>query len=421
MIFFLFLNASFLFSQDPIDLPPDGEQVSSYENGAVKEKIVWKSGLVTSRELYDKNGNLLEKHFFDQPMPQQSDGVFAGKGIIRSYYPDGSIASVVPVYQVRDINVKSGESYVLKIYGNIKGYYKGKDTIPAYEYTLPDPLLISGERSSSYREFNFFYNDVFLLYPDISFPGLVASVKTYFPDGKTAAEYEVVDGLKSGKYKDYRPNGNVKSEGTYKKTGMTDIAKIGNWKFFREDGTIESEREFFPGGRNTVLKPGDPVNKGKFYYPDGTLHFVIAYAFPGDQTIRQDTTEIKYPDGRTAYKYLMNEKISIFNPVSGKPEPYDHSGKIEKYNEKGGLTETGYISNIPRKTVSQDELNGNPCIMKDNKKIGSRYYFNDQGVLIKIEKYDICGNLIETLPEKEVKKIAKTYEKEGILDFTIRL
>ncbi|PLX12902.1 MAG: hypothetical protein C0594_01915 [Marinilabiliales bacterium] len=111
----------------------------------------------------------------------------------------------------------------------------------------------------------------------------------------------------------------------------------------------------------------------------------------------------------------------LYNFMTRKTDEYKYSSKMTEYYPDGKVKVVGYVSNVPGKAVPEVELNVNPCIMKDNKKVGTWFYFNKEGEITKAVKYNVCGEKAGELTAKEIKKENKAYSKGEPLTFTIGL
>lgn len=399
------------------DVSAQSTGVLNYDDGTKKDVFEKKGDLYLSRELYSKEGKLIEKHIFDADKFEEYKGGFISRGLLTTYYDDGTEASVVPVIQQKK---QDDSEYYLYISNEIKGYYKGGKGVVAYSYSVIDPVLISADRADSYNKRNAYYPDIFLLYGKEPFKGLVTEITNFNEDGSISSIGEITDGLKSGKWQFNNTGGKTESEGQYKKHGLIEESKVGKWMYYYPDGTKKAVEEYYPGGRSGNLKIGDLISLGLYYYPDGKLKCKVKYAEPADDNIRMDTLEVYNEQGILVYKYFPDEKMPLFNPVTGGSVPYEYSAKAVWYYGENSISKIGFRSNIPRKKVNQQTLDGNPCIMEEGKKVGYWYEFDTEGQMTSVLFYNLCGNVKQKYEEKEVKKLGKEYAKTGILNFDAR-
>jgi len=84
--------------------------------------------------------------------------------------------------------------------------------------------------------------------------------KFYFKDGSLKREYEskwMID-FKTGYYKEYHENGNLRVAGNFSEKHFNH--KKGDWKYYNSDGTIDAvekfkiEEEIWPNGKSKILK-----------------------------------------------------------------------------------------------------------------------------------------------------------------------
>ncbi len=397
---------------------PDGLVELKYEDGVLKEKTDWNQGMVVTRELYHSSGFLMEKHEFPKDVLEKGE-TKTNKGVLKSFNADGEIASLVPVIQQRELSLPGDKGYKLYMYSTVKGFYDGDTTRLAYKYNLEDYVLLSGERSDSYHKFNVFYNDVFILYKTRAIKGLITKVTLYYPDGKVQSIGDVVDGLRSGKWENFYQNGNKESEGNYKKQGVAIERQVGKWVEYYENGKVKSKRTYYGGGRNQALSMGSPI--GLHNYSNRQLSHSVKFSDPNDVNIRHDTIEKYNEAGVLLYKLEPDNKVMLYNFMTRKTDEYKYSSKMTEYYPDGKVKVVGYVSNVPGKAVPEVELNVNPCIMKDNKKVGTWFYFNKEGEITKAVKYNVCGEKAGELTAKEIKKENKAYSKGEPLTFTIGL
>jgi len=165
----------------------------------------------------------------------------------------------------------------------------------------------------------------------------------YYPGGNIRLEIPYVNDKKHGIAFEYDKNQKIITITRYRNNDIIIQEKInrydeenrknGTWKEFYEDGTLKKEQTFEHGKLNGLVK---------LYDLDGKL-----------------INAIKYVNGEVD----LNAK-----------EFSDNIEIIEKYNEEGILIFQGsYNENTP---------------------IGVHRFFNNQGLIIKSETYDIKGNLI---------------------------
>jgi antitoxin component YwqK of YwqJK toxin-antitoxin module len=391
-----------------------------YSNGNMKETADWKDGLIIGyRKLYNEQGQLIELHYFGKDSTEFVDGKpVKGPGVIKTYHPNGQIAAIVPVYQSLR-QVRGQNEYDLKIEYDmpIVGFYSnGKK---AYEYMMERPFTINSSNNSHYKNKNCFYPDIFTIDTDLEIDGLNTAIKYFDEDGALKSQGQIKSGRKNGSWKFYYPNGKTESNGDFFFKNKNYDLKVGLWKYFDETGILIKEEEFYKGGNDKKFKYNDRINLYKEYFSDGSIKLMIQYPLISDANLYVDTIEFYHSPGVLAEKYTHTDKAKMYTG-----QPYNYSGRFESFYKDGKRKEIGYLSMIPREGASEAEVNFNPCIMQNNKKIGYWYFFNEAGVLLKIVQYDFCGNEKSHAEQKKVDKENSKYQgskDKYEFDFTLKL
>ncbi|OFX22216.1 MAG: hypothetical protein A2033_06965 [Bacteroidetes bacterium GWA2_31_9] len=395
-------------------------QEIKYPNGKIKEQADWKDGLIIGkRKFFNDKGVLIEEHRFSEDSVEFKDGKpYKGIGTLKTYYQSGSVASVVPIYEMLR-QVRADFEYELKVdYDlDLKGYFENGKL--AYIFKMERPLVLNGSRNQNYSKMNMFYPDALLLNKEINQEGLDAEITLYHDDGTLLGKGKMHNGKKVGYWKLLNSSSIVESEGEFLEKGLDIEYKTGIWKYYNESGTLIKEVEYYKVGGGKNFKYGDFVNLSKFYDEKGILMSIIQYPSVSDINFYVDTVELYHSNGQLNFKYNDVDKIEMFNGM-----PYNFSGKFDSYYSNGNLKETGYLSKIPRGGASEYEININECIMKPTKKIGRWYYFNEDGKMIKIIEYDFCGNVKQELATNKVDKENTKYQLQKnsyTFDYVVKL
>lgn len=172
-----------------------------YEDGTLKAEGTYRNGLRNGIfKTYDRQGNLLTIEKYVDDILQESDEEVARLEYRRDYWPNGRI--------------KTEATYRQGVPEGIRREY--------------DP---SGNISNAY----------------------------VFKKGLLLAE-GIIDasGLKQGFWKEYYPNGIIKSQGHYK-----DNLRVGSWEFYYPDGAIEQKGSYDNKGR--------PENRWIWFYNNGEV------------------------------------------------------------------------------------------------------------------------------------------------------
>lgn len=380
-----------------------------YKNGVRKEAITNSGNFVVSRKLYNKKGILIEEHNF------QGGG---RSGVLKSYYNDTTVASVVQVAQrMKEKRGKKKYQILIKAGSKTIGYHEGTDEI-AYTFVLNKDVEL---KSKNHKRYNCFYNDIFLLYKTRRQKGLNATITFFDKLGRKTAVGELKNGKAEGIWKEYYSNSQLKSEGK-KTTIRTSEHRVGKWFFYTEKGIIEKELEYYDGKKsNTYISIGALINKGIYKNDDGDTLMIIEYPRIEDYRLRTDTIKIFYKKNKLKQQFDTTK----FLPVEGVKEKqlYKYSAKYTEFYTNGNLKAIGFIAKPPRRQIPQDDLEAEKfeatktCIEGNTRKIGYWYYFKEDGTLHKVVEYKICGGISKELPQKKVIRINKKYNGKSNYDF----
>jgi len=404
-----------------------------YKDGMRKEVADWRRGLVVGiRKLYDKRGVLQEEHIFD---PSDAG---TGRGTIKTYYSDGSIASVLHVRQSVEDNVYCIEILPEKVVGYYRAITVDKKYIDenkkevvekivlkdvkSYEYTLQVPLKLDYQKN--YEKFNTIYDDPILLYKNRKVSGLKANVTYFDPYGLRISDSELQDGNQNGIYKTYWKNNQVKSEGRLIQV-IGGSKPVGNWKYYYPNGVLQSEVNYYEPkdtigvnvDEESFIPYGTAVDSAVYYFEDGKIQTKILNPSISDAYLRIDTVFLAYKSRNVRFTYNDDQKILIYKTALGKFETFEFSGLYKEYYDSAGLKKVGYLSKPSRRLLNAQEIKepeNKFVTMKGDKKIGKWYFFTKDGELKDVIDYRLSGLPKEKQPTKRQKeKDFSDYKKIG--------
>lgn len=230
--------------------------------------------------------------------------------------------------------------------------------------------------------------------------------------GNLEEEGKYVDNKKEGTWKGYYPSGKIKHEITYVKNrpngpavfyyedgkiseqGIWKINKwVGDYKYYHENGNLAYDWKYNESGKRT--------GEQKYYYDDGSLMIkgdwtngkkegMLTELYP-DGSIK---SEINFNDGKidvpSIKEYEIAEKPAE-KQMAPKTQPVTTKEKSEKEN-LGFFTKTGYF-----KTYNEFKKIDREGDFENGKLInGKRYFYNDEGTLIKTLIYKE-GKVVEAI------------------------
>ena len=201
--------------------------------------------------------------------------------------------------------------------------------------------------------------------------------KDFFPDGKVRSEGQNTNNRRSGQWKFYNITGKVEQTGSYN-NGRPD----GLWKWFYEDGALLREEEYYQGQRDGMYTEysatGETIAQGQ--YSDGERNGAWKFK-SGDLTVEgKYITGLK--DGVWKSYYASGKLKFKGNFVQDNPD-----GQQSIYYEDGKLKEEQYYQmGIKNKLWKKFNEEGTPVLVIA--------YKNDvevsiNGVRIKLPESDI--------------------------------
>ncbi len=396
-----------------------------YKSGVRKEVADWKNGLIIgTRKLYDRRGDLQEEHTFKQSdIKYRSGKPYSGKGLIKTYYNDTTVASVVPVIQKLKKNSAGKKEYTLAIQAKkvVYGFHKGTQN-RSYEFSLDS--ILEWDHSQYYKRFNYLYPDFVLLHKTKTIDGLNTTITFYNNYGVTESTGQIIDGKQDGRRRFFYENRQVKAEGQLKQIRST-VYYVGEWTFYSESGVITRQLKYYNGEKAVnYISWGSLIDTAKYFFPNGNLKYLILHPRPEDFYHRIDTLEAYYPNEKLHFRYDESHKSLIYKTAMKRVDPFEFSGRYEEFYKSGQRKVVGSICKRPRRKLTEEEVEdgNNKCVTKKSripfrgeeytKKVGWWYYFDEEGNIYNVEEYRLCGELKEKQPnERKIEKINSKYQK----------
>jgi antitoxin component YwqK of YwqJK toxin-antitoxin module len=219
--------------------------------------------------------------------------------------------------------------------------------------------------------------------------------RRFFPNGKVKDEITYVNSRPNGYYKTYYENGQVQEEGTWKSN-----RNIGAFKRYYENGQVQQDFNFNNSGKREgkqvyYYENGQVMIEGEWsagkesgiikeYYENGDLKAEKAFVDGGLDVANTKTYEPKNPIEKK--DELADAPVKIVK-VSKDEMPnigvFDGNGYHKMYNQNKQLSKDGYFKNYR---------------LMD----GKWYKYDENGILINIEKYE-KGRYVGDVPIEEEK------------------
>ena len=185
--------------------------------------------------------------------------------------------------------------------------------------------------------------------------GVVVGGSVFASDVLVAEGITTKEGKRNGPWKEYWPNGMLRSEGQY-----VDDAREGRWVFYRESGEKEQQGEYmsdaihgawtwwYPGGsihREEAYRRGEPV--GLFVEYDTTGAALVSGAY--EQGLRHGSWRMQVNDHLEEGHYVYGEKDGVWTHTYGNGKRQfegayvvgQPDGKHRIWHENGVLEEEG--------------------------------------------------------------------------------
>lgn len=222
----------------------------------------------------------------------------------------------------------------------------------------------------------------------------------YFPNGKPETEINYSNNRPNGEYKVYYENGQLQEHGVWKNN-----RNIGNFKRFHENGEPQQEFVFNTTGKRDgiqkyyhengqlmiegEIREGKEAGEFKEYYANGDIKAIRVYDEAGvlnpektqlEIAPKNKLVEIKetpsVPD-----KVAVVEKGAVQNEAVAKVVPFNGNGDHTLYNKNRQISQKGTFKNY--KLIE-----------------GMYYKYDDNGILINIERYK-NGKYVGDVPIEE--------------------
>ncbi len=229
--------------------------------------------------------------------------------------------------------------------------------------------------------------------------------KLNYTDDQKVEEGIYVDGKKTGIWKEYYPNTNLKSRITYengrpngyavmyhengkvKEEGLWQMARwVGDYKLYYDNGQVQQEFKFTPGGKREGPQ--------KYYYESGQLMIEGNWAAGKESGIVKEyyengdvREEKNFNDGvfdaATSKSYEPKQPIVVKTPEEKQVSPPVIPQKTEKDNMGKPFNGEGVwkLFNM-NKQVSKDGTFHDFKLMD-----GKNYIYNSDGILVRIAIY----------------------------------
>ncbi len=215
--------------------------------------------------------------------------------------------------------------------------------------------------------------------------------KNFFPNGKIKSEIAYVNSRPNGSYKTYFENGQIEEEGSWENNRNT-----GGFKRYHENGQTSQEFVFNESGKRDgkqiyryengqIMIEADIVaGKEKFvkeYYEDGSLKAEKSY-IDGEL----DVANTKVYESKTPIKDKEKEELSKA-PV-----------KIVKADQNDEVNDGSFNGNGNHKMYNKDKQLSKVGFFKDYRLMdGELYLYDADGMLYEIQKYK-SGRYIGNAP-----------------------
>ncbi len=207
---------------------PEGRAVGLwkwfFENGNLKQEGHFKNGLKNGIfKTFDVNGNLITIEKFSDGVKQESAEEVAKLELRKDYYPSGKV-KVEATYRN---GIPEGVRREFDEAGNVTQAF----TFSKGKMTARGIVDNAGLKQGEWKEF--------------------------YPDGKLKSEGAFYEGKKSGKWLFYYPQGSLEQEGNYNSKGEPE----GEWIWYYTDGDLLRREEYHNGERDGDLVEYDRNNR----------------------------------------------------------------------------------------------------------------------------------------------------------------
>jgi antitoxin component YwqK of YwqJK toxin-antitoxin module len=202
--------------------------------------------------------------------------------------------------------------------------------------------------------------------------------KLYWPNGNVKQEAEYKNNRPSGKYTNYYESGKVEEEGNWKNNANT-----GSFKRYHPNGQVAQEKTFSEQGKST--------GKTTYYYPNGKKEL----EFSTNNGVEEGEMVRYYPNGDVKEKKNFNggkveagseKEFKMVNPavkLEEEPTKVATTDPNLKANEADVKVKDGYnkLYDDQKRLVQDGEFKGGKLFN------GKWYKYDKNGLLLKIEVY----------------------------------
>jgi len=311
-------------------------------------------------------------HIFKYP-----NGTISGEGMIKNGKPDGFWKS----YYVTGIKKSEGKrtNYLLD---SIWVFYdQAGDTIEKINYLI-------GKKNGWYYKYKKEPLRGIYVYSKELFAGdkKEGTATLYYPDGKIQQTFAYNNGKKEGLSKEFDKEGNIISLLEYRNDFLVSRERInrtdgkglkqGDWKEFYPNGRIKSEKSFI-----------DDLQTGYYKEYDNKGNLVLTMLYDKGAIVKskvEDQTDIeivnKYDqDGKLIYSGPYRNKVPV-----GNHREYGKDGKVTNafiYNDNGVLVSEGILDDAGNRNGKWKDLYPNGKTQaegqyNDNRRSGQWKFYN---------------------------------------------
>ncbi len=301
---------------------PHGLWNKFYPSGVIREEFTYRHGVLDGYyRRYDRNGNLQSiVKYVNGELVTDSDEIYDLQ-VRRNYFPDMRVRT--------EATFRDGVEHGIRREFNPDGSLNMAYVIDMGRVMAYGILDKSGRRQGPWKEF--------------------------YPQGGLRSEGSYTDGVRTGEWVFYFPNGMIEQRGSYNPQGR----EQGKWVWYFDNGDLRREEQYFNGKREgdmiefdvlgNILAKGEFVDdeeEGEWYYQE--------------QGYRQEGVFVEgmmdgewkhfFPDGSVSFQGSF---------IDGLPD-----GKHVHYNYNGTIrTEGEYIVGRRHGVWRFNDEDGNPVII----------------------------------------------------------
>ncbi|MBK9291945.1 MAG: toxin-antitoxin system YwqK family antitoxin [Bacteroidetes bacterium] len=270
---------------------PNGLWKWFYDDGTLKAEGTFRNGLRNGFfKTYDRQGNLLTIEKYTDDVLEESAQEVARLEYRRDFWPDGKIKTEATYRQ----GVPEGIRREFDREGNITTSYIFKQGILQAEGILD----ASGLRQGFWKEF--------------------------YPNGTIKSQGNYTNNLRTGPWEFYYPDGAIEQKGSYNNEGQPD----GRWVWFYNNGELWREENYRQGKRDGLMTEyspeGEVIAQGEYlddlregFWRIKTGRFTEEGNF--SEGTRSGTWKYFYDDGSLAFEGGFREDLPHGNHISYHP------------------------------------------------------------------------------------------------------